>query len=91
MGVRGTRFFTSYGISKNQSKTDDWMCVDAGTVEVADITKKNSLMINSGEGILIDATKGLTEPKSYEWTKKLNWEMDPSKALVESSVDMGSE
>jgi ferric-dicitrate binding protein FerR (iron transport regulator) len=83
MGVRGTSFFTAYG-----RHSDEWMCVDEGVVEVEDGKRKEPQSVKAGEGVLVDAEKGVTPPKAYEWTKSLNWKMDATAGNVESKVDL---
>lgn len=90
LGVRGTSFFTSYGKKTEGEIPDEWMCVEDGLVEVADAAKKTVQLVRAGEGVLIDAKKGITAPKAYEWTKKLNWSMDPAAGNIESKVDLDS-
>jgi ferric-dicitrate binding protein FerR (iron transport regulator) len=74
MGVRGTQFFVSYDEKKNV-----WMCVEEGVVNVNDGIKQN-VDVNAGEGLFVVDEK-VGKPKKYEWTKKINWEMDETKNL----------
>lgn len=73
MGVRGTEFFTALG-----PKDHVWMCVGHGVVEAGKIGEKEKVTVKEGEGILVEKEKKIEPPKAYEWTKKLNWNMDPN-------------
>lgn len=86
IGVRGTEFFTSYGQSEDK-KTDLWMCVNEGSVEVASQGKK-PVVVKEGEGVVISSGKDVTPPKKYAWTKKLNWNLDPASGEVENNVQI---
>lgn len=81
MGVRGTRFYTSYGVDEKQ-KNDVWMCVNEGLVAVEDSGEKNPVLVKEGMGVFAPAGKKVTKPKPYAWTNDLNWNMDPSKGDV---------
>lgn len=85
MGVRGTQFFTAYGTDAEHS-TDLWMCVEEGSVDVTANDTKKSVVVNEGEGILVTDQKGITAPKKYAWTKKLNWNLDPASGDVENKL-----
>lgn len=87
IGVRGTEFFTSYGQTEDK-KSDVWMCVNEGSVEVTSAKNKKSVVVNQGEGVVIPAGQDVTPPKKYAWTKKLNWNFDPEKGEVESDVQI---
>jgi ferric-dicitrate binding protein FerR (iron transport regulator) len=90
MGVRGTQFFTSMGATP-KSQDDLWMCVKEGSVEVTANSGKNKVLVKEGEGILVPKNGEITPPKPYEWTRGLNWNMDPGKGDVvdHSNVDAG--
>lgn len=90
MGVRGTQFFMSYGKQKHKGHADEWMCVNEGTVEITDRITNKSKSVKEGQGVLVDAHEGLTDPKEYEWTKKLNWKMDSNEGKIESDVNLDS-
>ena len=81
MGVRGTRFFLSYGTNDQ----DTWMCVRNGLVEVTNKEGK-IVKVKDGEGVKIQPKK-MSEPKSLPWTKKLNWNFHPKKHL-KNTVDI---
>ena len=87
IGVRGTEFFTSYGQSEDK-KSDIWMCVNEGAVEVLSSKSKEPVVVKQGEGVVIPAGKEVTPPKKYAWTKKLNWNLDPEKGEVENNVQI---
>lgn len=81
MGVRGTRFFLSYGTNDE----DTWMCVRNGLVEVKN-NKGQIVKVKDGQGVKIQSQK-LSDPKSLPWTKKLNWNFNPKKKL-KNTVDI---
>jgi ferric-dicitrate binding protein FerR (iron transport regulator) len=81
MGVRGTRFFASLGKSRKQGD-DVWMCVNEGTVEISGPGDSKPALVHEGEGVLVPGGKGATPPRKYEWTKALNWNMQPEKGEV---------
>jgi ferric-dicitrate binding protein FerR (iron transport regulator) len=86
-GVRGTRFFVAYGRTID-SQPDVWLCVSAGTVEVALPTTGRSVLVNEGAGINIVGGEKLTVPRPYPWTRKLNWNMDPTEGTVVDSTNL---
>lgn len=78
MGVRGTEFFTTYSDNKT------WMCVNKGIVEVKNI-KGDKNDVKEGEGIpVIDGKMG--KIKSYEWTKKINWDINSKDVILDESA-----
>lgn len=79
--VRGTEFYFAYG-QKKKAKTDMWLCVNEGQVNVTDSSSSSNVDVNAGEGIVIPAGKPIPKPKAYAWTKKLNWNMDSEKGSV---------
>ncbi|AZZ35325.1 hypothetical protein CIK05_00405 [Bdellovibrio sp. qaytius] len=87
IGVRGTQFFTSYGQSESK-KSDVWMCVNEGSVEVTSTAGKKQVIVNQGEGVVIPAGKDVTAPKKYAWTKKLNWNLDPNAGEIVNDVQI---
>lgn len=87
MGVRGTDFFVTYSQRDEDSPKDLWMCVNEGAVLVQSLKDKKTELVKEGEGVLIAGGKEVTPPKKYQWTKKLNWNMDPKKDL-ENKADL---
>lgn len=85
MGVRGTEFFASYGSGK-----DVWMCVNEGVVAVRSKDEKKSTLVKEGEGIVVKGGSKTSDPKPLEWTKKLNWNMDPSRGDLTNRVSIES-
>jgi ferric-dicitrate binding protein FerR (iron transport regulator) len=75
--VRGTLFYMAlrnkFIFTKNL-----WVCVNEGSVEVRDTAENRSMTVNEGEGVLIKGGTALTPPKVYDWTRSLNWNMDPA-------------
>ncbi|MBX3327695.1 MAG: FecR domain-containing protein [Nitrospira sp.] len=87
--VRGTEFFFAYG-KKEKTKSDLWLCVNEGRVNVTDGTTQSDVDVNAGEGIVVPTQKQIPKPKAYAWTKKLNWNMDASKGGVEDKSSLKS-
>ena len=75
--VRGTQFFAAL-----QPQTNDaWLCVNDGAVEVR--SGRRTVLVPKGLGVQVKAVQGPGQPKAYEWTKGLNWSMDPSEGSLE--------
>ena len=87
MGVRGTEFFVAYG-RKIDRYRDVWVCVNTGSVEVAILQTRDTLVVEEGKGINILGGTNLTSPQRYPWTRKLNWNMDPAGGAVEDQTDL---
>lgn|GEM_PF-708398 len=87
--VRGTRFFTAFGRTRGKER-DLWVCVDEGLVEVGSNASKERRGVPAGSGVLIKGEKDVTKPQPYNWTKKLNWNMDPAKGAVEDKTNLDS-
>ena len=87
MGVRGTEFFVAYG-RKIDRYRDVWVCVNRGSVEVAILQSRDTLIVEQGKGINILGGTNLTSPQRYPWTRKLNWNMDPASGAVEDRTDL---
>jgi len=87
MGVRGTEFFVAYG-RKIDSYRDVWVCVNNGSVEVAILETRDTLIVEEGKGINIVGGTNLSSPQRYPWTRKLNWNMDPAVGNVEDRTDL---
>lgn len=83
--VRSTEFFTAFG-KKGGKGTDVWLCVNEGAVDVTAAGKQ--VTVPAGKGVLIAAGKSPGEPKPFEWTKGLNWNMDPAKGEVKDTTSM---
>lgn len=81
MSVRGTEFFVAYG-RKIDSHPDIWVCVNEGAVEVSIPRTQGALLVEEGKGINIVGGTNLTTPQRYPWTRKLNWNMDPTAGQV---------
>lgn len=88
--VRGTRFFTAYGREVKNAKgaRDLWVCVDEGVVDVGTDSAAKALPVPAGKGVLIKSGLDLTKPQAYDWTKKLNWNMDPDAGTVEDKTNL---
>lgn len=85
--VRGTQFFMAYGRQTRKGK-DLWLCVNEGKVQVESLEDKKSVTVKEGEGVMVKAGRKITPPKSYDWTKELNWNMDPEKGNVVDTSDL---
>jgi ferric-dicitrate binding protein FerR (iron transport regulator) len=85
--VRGTQFFTAYGRARGQSP-DLWVCVNEGAVDVKTTASKAALSVPAGKGVLIKSGLDVTKPQAYDWTKKLNWNMDPKDGAVEDKTSL---
>lgn len=85
MGVRGTEFFASYG-----SGNDVWMCVNEGVVAVRSKNEKKSTLVKEGEGIVVKNGTDTSKPKPLEWTRKLNWNMNPKSGDLVNKVSIES-
>ncbi len=79
MGVRGTKFMVS------KDKDDHtWLSVEHGEVEVKnEQTNHHDVVINK-QSIVIENDKYFTQPKRYEWQKKLSWNIDKAKEDVKT-------
>lgn len=85
--VRGTRFFTAYGRERAGNR-DLWVCVDEGAVEVGTNASKKTVLVPAGSGVLIKSGLDTTKPQAYDWTKKLNWNMDPGAGALEDKTNL---
>lgn len=85
--VRGTEFYFAYG-NKKKTKSDLWLCVNEGKVNVVDSATSSAVDVNAGEGIVIPTDKAIPKPKPYAWTKQLNWNMDAEKGEVEDKSSL---
>ncbi|MDB9786823.1 FecR family protein [Bacteriovoracaceae bacterium] len=88
MGVRGTEFFASFSQSKVKGETDVWMCVNEGNVLTFNKKTKQHATVPAGQGVRIKNGQKITDVREYEWTKKLNWNMDAKKGSVVNEVDI---
>jgi ferric-dicitrate binding protein FerR (iron transport regulator) len=83
--VRGTQFFTVFGREHGKAK-DLWVCVNEGAVDVHTDASKETLRVPAGKGVLIKSGLDATKPQAYDWTKQLNWNMDPKGGAVEDKT-----
>jgi ferric-dicitrate binding protein FerR (iron transport regulator) len=86
--VRGTQFFTAYGRDAKGGGKDLWVCVNEGAVDVKTTASKQGLSVPAGKGVLIKAGLDVTKPQAYDWTKKLNWNMDPKGGALEDKTNL---
>ncbi len=80
VAVRGTRFFMSRNLQLIDGRI--WLCVNEGVVEMIQTRDNTSVMIPEGKGVFIPRNGTLMEPEVFEWTRDLNWNMDPEKGDV---------
>jgi hypothetical protein len=85
--VRGTQFFTAYG-RDHEGGRDLWVCVNEGAVEVGTKESKAPVRVPAGKGVLIKRGLDTTKPQAYDWTKTLNWNMDPKSGAVEDKTNL---
>lgn len=86
-GVRGTEFFMAYGKTID-AQPDVWLCVNSGAVEVSIPETGQTVIVPQGLGINIVAGARITAPKSYPWTRKLNWNIDPRSGTVDDRTSL---
>ncbi len=86
-GVRGTEFFMAYGKTIDE-KPDVWLCVNSGAVEVSIPETGQVVIVPQGLGINIVGGAKITAPKSYPWTRKLNWNIDPGSGTVNDRTSL---
>jgi ferric-dicitrate binding protein FerR (iron transport regulator) len=86
-GVRGTEFFMAYGKTID-AKPDVWLCVNSGAVEVSIPDTGQTVIVPKGLGINIVGGATITPPKSYPWTRKLNWNIDPRSGTVDDRTSL---
>jgi ferric-dicitrate binding protein FerR (iron transport regulator) len=86
-GVRGTEFFMAYGKTIDE-KPDVWLCVNSGAVEVSIPETGQVVIVPQGLGINIVGGAKITAPKSYPWTRKLNWNIDPGSGAVNDRTSL---
>lgn len=86
-GVRGTEFFMAYGKTID-AKPDVWLCVNSGAVEVVIPETGQTVIVPQGLGVNIVGGAKITSPKSYPWTRKLNWNIDPGSGTVNDRTSL---
>ncbi|MBI5597320.1 MAG: FecR domain-containing protein [Elusimicrobia bacterium] len=87
--VRGTEFFTAYGREGSEGR-DLWVCVGRGAVEVKADASPQAILVKQGEGVLLPGGRRTTQPQFYQWTTKLNWNMDAARGPVADATDLGA-
>lgn len=86
-GVRGTQFFVAFGRTID-AKPDVWLCVNEGSVEVAIPQTGQTVVVPKGLGINIIGGLRINTPRPYAWTRKLNWNIDPSSGAVDDHTNL---
>ena len=81
IGVRGTTFFTGIDSESNNM----WTSVKDGEVQALNFSDDDSEVIGAGQSIAIEKKRNFTKPSGFEWSDKLNWNMDPSKGKMISN------
>lgn len=85
--VRGTEFFTAYGRDDGRAR-DLWVCVNEGAVEVNTTAAKAPVTVPAGKGVLIKKGLDTAKPQAFDWTKTLNWNMDPARGALEDRTNL---
>jgi len=85
--VRGTEFFTAYGRDGGKER-DLWVCVNEGAVEVRTAASKAPVRVPQGKGILVKSGLDATKPQAFDWTKTLNWNMDPKSGALDDKTNL---
>ncbi|MFI5346626.1 MAG: FecR domain-containing protein [Elusimicrobiota bacterium] len=85
--VRGTQFFTAYGREHGKAR-DLWVCVNEGAVEVKTTASDKAVRVPAGKGVLIKNGLDTAKPQAFDWTKTLNWNMDPASGDVEDKTNL---
>jgi ferric-dicitrate binding protein FerR (iron transport regulator) len=86
-GVRGTQFFVAFGRTV-ENRPDVWLCVNEGEVNVEVPDSGQQTVVREGEGINILDGVRLTDAQPYDWTRDLNWNMDPDRGEVFDDTDL---
>ena len=79
--VRGTLFYVAV-TKKSLFNRDYWLCVNEGAVHVEEKSSGASVTVPQGKGILVKGARTITPPRAYDWTGRLNWNMDPARGPV---------
>ena len=85
--VRGTEFFTAYGRHGDEGR-DLWVCVGKGAIDLSATGSPDAMVVKEGEGVLLPGGKRTTKAQRYEWTKSLNWTMDPGEGDTGDATDL---
>lgn len=85
--VRGTEFFTAYGRHGDEGR-DLWVCVGKGAIDLSATGSPEPMVVKEGEGVLLPGGKRTTKAQRYEWTKSLNWAMDPGEGDTADATDL---
>jgi hypothetical protein len=87
--VRGTEFFAAYGRHGDDGR-DLWVCVGKGAIDLSADGTPQALVVKEGEGVLLPGGMRTTKPQRYEWTKALNWAMDPGEGETSDATNLDS-
>lgn len=85
--VRGTEFFAAYGRHGDEGR-DLWVCVGKGAIDLAADGTPDPMVVKEGEGVLLPGGRRTTKAQRYEWTKALNWAMDPAEGSTADATDL---
>lgn len=85
--VRGTLFYVAV-TKKSVFSRDYWLCVNEGAVDVTEKKSGQSVTVPQGKGILVKGARTITPPRAYDWTGRLNWNMDPARGPVANRDDL---
>ena len=83
------RSFTAYG-RPGASGRDLWVCVGKGAIELSATGSPEPMVVKEGEGVLLPGGKRTTKAQRYEWTKSLNWGMDPDAGDTSDTTNLDS-
>ena len=87
--VRGTEFFTAYG-RPGAGGRDLWVCVGRGAITLSAVGSPEPMLVKEGEGVLLPGGRRTTKAQRYEWTKSLNWSMDPDAGDTSDTTNLDS-
>lgn len=87
--VRGTEFFAAYGRHGDEGR-DLWVCVGKGAIDLSADGTPRPMVVKEGEGVLLPGGRKTTKAQRYEWTKTLNWAMDPAEGNTADATDLDS-
>lgn len=83
--VRGTEFFTLIG-KQTPAGHNVWLCVNEGQVEARSNEGSKTVLVPQGKGVLLRPAADPGEPAVLEWTKGLNWNMDPKAGALQDKT-----
>jgi hypothetical protein len=88
-GVRGTEFFVAYSVGGKEEE-NSWMCVHEGSVAITANDQTKPVVVNAGFGVSVKKGRSIPPPQRFEWTKTLNWNLDPNTGEIEDKTQIPS-